>query len=258
MDAKQEIPVKTSRTIFDLIDMIAQKGGSTPAELESELDMATSTLNDHLRSLERLGFLIQRGGEYKISSRFLEIGTQQRHKMPIFKKSKDETKELAEQTGEYASLMIEENGRGVFLYSTSGKNADKISIRQTYPGARSELHATAPGKAILSSLSENRFDEIIDQYGLKKKTENTITEREELEAEIAKIQEQGYAVSNEEIVKGVRSVAVPIVHRANDIHGAIAVYGLANRINEEIMDDDLTTKLKDAANKIEINLNYSG
>lgn len=257
MEMEADFPVKTTRKAFEILETIVDEGGAEPRTIEEKLEMAPSTLNDHLRTMRKLGYVLKKGETYYISSRFLELGTRRRHQMPLFRVSKPEIQNIANETSEHASLMIEENGRGVFLYSARADDAARINIDQTYPGARSELHATAPGKAILSVLPERKQESILNRYELKRKTEHTITDRERLYEEIAKIQEQGYALSNEEIVEGVRAIAVPVIDKKNSTYGAIAIYGLSNRIGEEVSEGSLSSTLKDTANMIEINLNYS-
>ncbi|WP_197409784.1 IclR family transcriptional regulator, partial [Haloferax profundi] len=115
---------------------------------------------------------------------------------------------------------------------------------------------TASGKAILAFLPEERVLEIIDERGLEPRTENTITEREELFEELSQIRDQGYANAIEESVKGMRAVAAPIMLE-DSVAGSISLAGPANRFVGERFEDEVPKLIKGVANEIELKLTYS-
>ncbi|MEF8852372.1 MAG: IclR family transcriptional regulator C-terminal domain-containing protein [Haloarculaceae archaeon] len=130
-----------------------------------------------------------------------------------------EVRELASDTGEHANLMVEENGRGAFLYKVKGSRSVRLD---TYEGIEVDLHTTAMGKAVLAGISRERRDEIVAEHGLDPVTSETITDRRRLESELDDIHERGYAIDNEERVEGVRCVAAPIVS-PDQVVGAVSV-----------------------------------
>jgi hypothetical protein len=97
--------------------------------------------------------------------------------MKIYQVAKPEVDELASGTGEHANLMIEEHGRGVFLYKAQGDDAVQLD---THAGMRVPLHTTALGKAILAHSPSETVDAIVERHGLQQVTDQTITTREAL------------------------------------------------------------------------------
>lgn len=95
--------------------------------------------------------------------------------------------------------MIEEHGRGVFLYKARGSNTVQLD---TYSGMRVPLQTTALGKTILANHPREEVDNIIDRHGLPRITENTITAREDLFEKFDEIAQRGYAFGDEERVNG--------------------------------------------------------
>lgn len=248
------IRIKTAQTVFDIIETLVEVDGATVTELTERLEKPTSTVHDHLQTLEQIGFVTNENHIYHISTRLLELGSRRRRKMDIYNVSKPELHRLADETGEHASLMIEENGLGVLLSTAKGENAVQVP---TYSGARSKLHMTAPGKAILANLPDERVDQVLTQYGLTRKTRNTITSRSKLDDELAQIREVGYAVDRQELFEGMRAVGAPIMSQNQRVLGAISVYGPVNRIHDGRLENDIPNNLLEAANVIEVNMNYS-
>lgn len=249
-----EVPIKTTETVFDMIESLVDLDGATVADLADELDMPPSTVHDHLQSLDRLGFVVKDASGYHISARFLELGARRRKNMELYKVAKPELQRLADETGEHASVMIEENGLGVLLYTAKGDNAVQVN---TYSGARSKLHMTAPGKAIMAHLPVARIEEAVTRYGLTAMTPNTITDRDELKTEFEEIREQGYAVDRQELFDGMRAVAAPLLSENGSVLGAISVYGPVNRLDNDRFENGIPHNVLQAANVIEVNLNYS-
>ena len=238
-----------------ILEALNESNGAGVSDLASELGMAKSTVHDHLTTLERDGYLINEDERYRLSTRFLEFGGHTRSQMRVFQIARPEIERLAKETGEHANLMIEENGKGVFLYVAKGGNAVTLNTVH-HTGMRVHLHATALGKAILAFLDQERVEEIIGTHGLPQYTERTIGSESDLEEELTQIRERGYAIDNAERVQGMRCIGCPIVGE-EEVHGAISVSAPTRRLDGEAFEKNVPDLLQRVANIIEVNLTYS-
>jgi DNA-binding IclR family transcriptional regulator len=223
-------------------------------ELANELDLPKSTVYSHLRTLREHEYVVQEDGRYRLGLRFLDFGEHTRDRMRIYEVARPEVEALAEETGELANLLVEEHGQGVYLYRAKGEGAVNVD---THAGMRVGLHCTSLGKAILAHLPEERVDDIVDRWGLPARTANTITDRAELDAELARIRERGYARDDGERLSGLRCVAAPITDVDGDAVGAVSVAGPTSRIKGDRFDSVIPERVMSAANVTEINLTYS-
>ena len=71
------------------------------------------------------------------------------------------------------------------------------------------IHCHALGKAILAFLPPDEMQDIVDHLHLVRKTENTLTTKKDLLADLKKTRERGYALNNEEVVLGLFAIALP-------------------------------------------------
>ena len=250
----EQVPVKAAKTSFEIINKIRELEGTGVSELASELDKPTSTIHDHLRTLESEEYLIKSDGDYYDGTRFLGIGEQARSRQKVYTIARQEVDELANETGEHTNLMIEEHGRGVFLYKSRGPDAVQLD---THAGMRVPLQTTAMGKSILAFRPREEVDEIIDRHGLPQITEKTITDREELCDELDEIAERGYAYDDEERVKGMRCVAAPITDNEGRAIAAMSVSGPKSRLRGKQFREEVPDLILSSANVIEVNLTYS-
>ncbi|MFC7212600.1 IclR family transcriptional regulator [Saliphagus sp. GCM10025334] len=246
--------VRSSARTLQILETLKEHNGLGVTTLADELDLPKSTIHNHLDTLRQNEYVVKDDDVYKVGLRFLELGAHARSRQPLYEKGKPEVDKLAQSTGELANLATEEYGRGVYLYLTQGDQAVKLD---TYAGKRFHLHCTALGKAILAHLPEKRIEEVLDRHGLPRRTDTTITDRDELRQELATVRDQGYAQDMAERLDGLRCVAAPIQHRDGDILGAISVSGPTSRMKSDRIDDDITERLLDAANVIELNIMYA-
>jgi len=253
MQTETDVPVKATRVSFDVVEVLQELDGAGVTEVASELDLPRSTVHDHLRTLEELELVVNEDGNYKTGTRFLEFGGYARKRMKVFEVAKPELQKLAEQTGEHSNLMVEEHGRGVFLYKTEGENAVKLD---TYNGYRVHLQTTALGKAMMAHMDEERVHDILDRHGMPGITDRTVTDEERLFEEFEAIRERGYAIDREERVRGMRCIAAPLLDD-DEILGAISVSGPKNRMQGERFEEEIPRQVLRIANVIEVNMTHA-
>lgn len=254
MSQQYQYPVKALATGFQIIETIRALDGAGVSELANELSMPKSTVHDYLRTLTDTEYLVKIDKEYHVGARFLGLGGYARSRMQVYHIAQPEINKLAEETGEHANLMIEEHGKGIFLYRSMGKDAVNLETRS---GIRVPLQTTALGKAILAHLPETRVDEIIDENGIPEMTENTVSDRSELKRELEKDRNRGYSVNDEELYQGIRAVGVPILDEDDCVVGALSVSGPVSRLQGDRFETKLPHMVTNAANVIEVNLAHS-
>lgn len=252
--SENSTPVKATKVTFEIIDFLRKRNGAGVSEIADHLEKPTSTIHDHLRTLETEEYLIKDDSEYRIGARFLELGEQARSRMKVYHLARPEVDELATKTGNHSNVMIEEHGRGVFLYKAKGENAVRLD---THAGMRVYLQTTALGKSILAFRPLDEVETILDRHGLPQITENSITSRDQLLKELDQIRERGYAIDDEERVQGMRCVAAPITTSEGKAVAAISVSGPKSRLQGEYLEETLPNMVLQSSNVIEVNLTYS-
>jgi len=242
--------VKTADTIFDVVESLEELDGGTITELSDSLDLAASTVHNHLTTLEEKGYVDRQGNEFRIGLKFLYYGMYAKNSRRVARVAQPVLDELAEETGEAAWLVVEEHGIGVYLNNALGEKAIK-----TYGsiGTRTHLNAIAAGKAILAHLPEERVDQILDQHGLPAYTENTPTDRDELLAELEEIREGGFALNRGGRIRGGRAVACAVIVD-DEVQGAVGISGPEHRMRGDRFTVELPNKVKGAKNIIELEL----
>ncbi|WP_231187711.1 IclR family transcriptional regulator [Haladaptatus sp. DYF46] len=254
VDTQSSNRVKTAQTTFQILDALKSENEATVTELTKQFDLSKSSLHNYLSTLEHEGYVVKEGNTYRIGLKMLDLGGHAQHRQRLYAIAKDEITSLAEETGELANLLVEENGRGYYLHRAHGDDAVKTD---SYIGQEVYLHNTGLGNAILAHLPRDHVNAILDQHGMPAATENTITNREELFEELNRVRQNGYALDDEARVKGLRCVAVPIINNNDEVEGAISVSGPTSRFQTKQFREELPAKLQNVANIIELNITYT-
>ncbi|MFC6962957.1 IclR family transcriptional regulator [Halocatena marina] len=249
-----ETPTNSSRTIqsvettFTLLDEIRRRNGAGVTELADVLDLSKSAVHHHVATLEKENFLTKIDGKYRIGLRFLTFGSHSRKKEEIFENGKNDADTLARKTGETVRLIVENSGYGLTLYQSTGQ---KVENPRTHLGMVEHLHSTAAGKAFLAALPQEEVETIIEEWGLKQFTENTITEREELQRELKQIREHGFAFDDREQFDEIRCVATTITADSGDLLGAISIAAPIDRMDDHRFRYELPRLLQNVVEMIE-------
>jgi DNA-binding IclR family transcriptional regulator len=246
-------PVGATEKTLRILGALKDLNGAGVTELASTLDISKGSVHNHLTTLEEHEYVVKEGSTYRLGLRFLELGEYARHQTRLLNIAKPEIDDLAEQTGEIANLMIEEHGRGVYLYISRGDNAVNLDTKM---GTRQYLHTSALGKAILSNMESEQFEAVIDRHGLPAETPNTVTDEEVLHGELDKIREQGVAFDGEERAEGIRCVAAPITDN-NNLLGSVSISGPSTRMKGEWFKEEIPEQVQNTATVIGINASYS-
>ena len=244
--------VKSVERAFNVIGILREHAPMTVSALAEMLDIPTSTVHLHLKTLEHVGYATKDDGEYCLSMRFLRDGVAVRNRNQLYNVSADEIDELAAKTNEVAALGVEEEGQRVLLYQSK---SDEAVYDNALTAEYTNMHWSALGKAILAHLPDDRTGLILGEHGLPTQTKYTISDPETLEGTLSTIRERGYSVEDEERRIGIRSVSVPVIVDEGVV-GAISVSGPKNRIHDERIEEELLPALRDAVNVIEVKYVY--
>lgn len=246
-------PIQAVENTIAILYKVAELEDAGVTELADHLDITKGTVHNHLSTLEESELVVKEDGRFRLGLRFFEFGEQIKDSYKIYDIGRPEVDKLAEETGELGNILVEEHGRGIYLYRSKGENALSLD---TGIGSRVYLHQTALGKAILAHLSEDRVDEIIDTHGLEPSTRHTVTTRDGLLENLAQVREQGYALDMEERAEEIRCVAAPVITNDGIVRGAVSVAGPASRMQGEYLESRVSNMVKRAANVTSINLSY--
>ncbi|MDF2717996.1 MAG: IclR family transcriptional regulator, partial [Paenibacillus sp.] len=151
--------------------------------------------------------------KYRLGVKILELGNVISSNMNIRRTMLPYMQELADYTNETVYLGMPNESEVIYLDSSSPKN--QLSTRSML-GVKAPLYCTGIGKAMLAFLPAEVTNAVCAK-GLKKYTDQTISEPEALLAELAAIRSRGYSIDNMEHEFGIKCVGMPILNKKKQV-----------------------------------------
>ena len=234
MVKKQDKPyfqVSTLGKGLDVLDLLADKGSLSVSGAAKYLGINRASAHRFLATLQQWGYVRKDiDGLYGLSLKLFELGQKAVGRLEIVNVSRPYLQELSDLYHETVNLGHWENQEILHI--------DKINspeiLRMDQPiGGRAPVYCTALGKAILSALPESELERYLTNVKFKRFTKNTATSCESLVKELIKCRRQGYAIDNEELVRGLRCVASAVYDHNGFPSYAVSVSGPAIRITLE-------------------------
>jgi len=246
--------VKATDTTLEIVEHLYESEGSRLYEIANELELANSTVHQHLNTLVTDGYVVKEDEQYYVGLEFLHVASYARRRKKASRVSASVVKKGYEKTGEPMWFIVEENGRGYHVYQYP-ENRD--SVIDTRPGKRIYLHANAAGKSILAHMDRAKVEDIIDHWGMPAITENTITDEEELYAALERVRERGYAYNREEHVLGYGGIAAPVTKHDGAVVGALATGAPMQHLEGELFEEKLPKQILELVNEFELQIEFS-
>jgi len=231
--------------MFKLLEILADNGKLSIGKLSELTGFSKSTTQRIINTLTYLKYVQQDKTtlEYFPSIKLYELGSKVVNNMTIKNIAKPHMLELYNELNETVNLGILYNDSVIYLDKLVSKSPLKAELNL---GVEVPIYCSALGK-VLAAFS----DEVFSFEGKYiKYTENTISSDEELHQELLHIKRQGYSVDNEEYVKGLLCIAVPILNRDEKAIASISVSIPSSRFDGS-KTQEYVSKLKEYANKIE-------
>lgn len=239
----------TSLTIFEALVEAERPIGVTA--LSERIDVSKSVVHNHLSTLRARGFVVKHGEQYKPSLRTLRLGNRTRQRLGVYRAARPSLDNLTAATGETTTLFVLEEDWGVPAYVVDANDERPVTFEE---GERLPLPVTAPGKAILASLSDDHVDRILHSTELTPLTDKTVTDPDELEAQVRRIRDDGIAFCREEHREDVVGVAAPIETGETHSVAALGICGPAERLNGRYLEEDITGQVLSTAKSIQVEL----
>lgn len=247
MPPNQDLPVQATQTSYEIITTLLNVDRAGVTEIATEIGKSKSSVHNHLETLVGLGLVSKHHTEYRVSLKWLQLGSATLRNRPIYQIGVPEVIQLSEASGCSTGLAVLEDDSITILYH---RYAADIEEPDRIAGDTIPLHCTAAGKSIFASLSSTHQEELLDGYQFVGGTDAAHSTRSALKDEVETIQSQGTAIDREEWLPDQAGLAASInVEEANQ-PAAIYLQTKADDIGGKRFQQDLPGLLISSANQI--------
>lgn len=185
----------------------AERPRQSIAEVSAASGLDRATARRCLLTLAHHGYADYDGKFFTLRPRVLRLGTACLATMPLPQIVQPLLDALSERIGQSSSVSILDGAEIVYVARAAQRKVMSIGLM---PGSRLPAYCTSMGRVMLAALPEAEARALLEAAPLPARTPFTRTEPEAILAELAAIRAQGYALIDQEVEIGLRSIAVPI------------------------------------------------
>ena len=227
----------------------------TLSEVARLTGFTRATCRRILLTLEKLGHVRSDGRSFMLTPRVLTLGWAYLTSLNLSELAQPLMEDLVERTRESCSAATLDLPDIVYVARVPTRRIMTIALGV---GARLPAHATSMGRVLLAALSEDELEAYLAETPLERFTERTIVDRDEFRAAIAEVRSRGWALVDQELEMGLRSVAAPINKAHSGTIAAINCSAAAQRVSIDEFSERIVPALLETAKLISAGAGAAG
>ena len=209
----------------------ASQSHLTLADVARETGLSRAVARRFLHTLVELGYVGTDGKHFHLRPLLLELGHTYLSGLGLPEIAQPHLRDLSEATGESTSVAVLDGDDVVYI---AREAVYRIMTAAIGVGTRFPAYATSLGRAILACGSPERAEAYLSRVELRPLTAHTIVEPAALRADLRRIRRQGWALVDQELEEGLRSIAAPLRDASGEVVAALNISAPVRRSVEEI------------------------
>ncbi|MRS16005.1 helix-turn-helix domain-containing protein [Enterobacteriaceae bacterium RIT691] len=201
-----------------------------------------------LYTLGKLGFVYAEDGKnFQLRPRILSLGHAWLASTPLARSAQPVLKHLSEMLNESCSIATLDGDDILYIARASSSRIMTIDLDI---GSRLPAWATSMGRVLLSGQPEEKLNDMLARVTMIRYTPQTVDSVSQLRAELKRVRQQGYALNDQELEMGLRSLAVPLFNPQGHIVAALNVGVHAGQVSAHEMIERVLPELQKAAKEL--------
>ncbi len=228
-----------------------RKPRMTLSEVAQATDMTRATVRRFLLTLLREGYVETDGKHFSLRPKVLELGFSVLSCMDIWDVAQPVMNALSARLQESCFAAILDGDSVIYVARANSNRLVSVGINI---GSRVPAHCVSTGRVLLASLSEDALNDYLDKSRLSKFTPNTVTSKVKLRSLIEETRRQGWAIVDQELEIGLRSISVPVRDGIGGVVAALNVCCPSSRLSPEEVRTHVLSELQSASQRITLAL----
>ncbi|MGJ9412867.1 IclR family transcriptional regulator C-terminal domain-containing protein [Aeromicrobium sp. CF4.19] len=192
----------------------------TLAQVSQRTGYSRATARRFLHTLVELGYMRTDGKTFSLTPQVLRLGTAYLSGLGLPQVAQPHLEKLSARLGESTSAAVLDGTDIVYVARVAKRRIMSVGIAV---GTRFPAYATSMGRVLLASLDEQTLQDHLARADLVALTPRTIHDPTVLRREIDRVREQGWALVDQELERGLTSLAAPIVRSGGETVAALNV-----------------------------------
>ncbi|MDE2338025.1 MAG: helix-turn-helix domain-containing protein [Gammaproteobacteria bacterium] len=219
----------------------------TIADVSRATGLTRAVVRRCLYTLRELGYAASDGRSFYLQPRVLSLGYAYLSTAPLSTAAPPILQELSERIGEATTVAVLDEGAVVYVARASTARIMSVTLGV---GSRLQAYCTALGRVLLANLPPTQADALLACTELTAHTRFTVTSRERLLEILAEVRAADFALNDQELEIGLRSLAVPVRNVVGATVAAMNVSAQASRLSSHELIENVLPALRAAAERL--------
>ena len=204
----------------------------TIAQISQKTGIPRAAVRRCLFTLQQLGYVDAELNNFSLRPKVLTLGYSYLSSTPLTVSSQPYLNAISRDLGESSSIAMLEDGEVLYVARSAASRVMSVALNT---GSRLPAYCTSLGRVMLAYLAPDQLDAYFAAVRLKPMTDKTVTNQKRLRELLAGVRRDGYAINDEELELGLRSIAVPVRGASGQVVAALNVGAQAARVSVERM-----------------------
>lgn len=206
--------------------------GLTISQLSQKTGISRASVRRCLYTLERLGYVGSEGTVYVLRPMILSLGYSFLSSTPVAEAAQPHLDALSKEIQESCSLSILDGDDIVYLARSAVSRIMSINL---VAGTRLPAYCTSMGRVLLAYLPGAELNAYLGRIRMTPFTPHTVTSPDQLREILQQVRQDGYAILDQELEVGLRSIAVPVRDVGGRVIAAMNIGSQAARVSVDEM-----------------------
>lgn len=226
-----------------------QRRSLTIAQLSHKTGIPRAAVRRCLYTLKQLGYADTDGNTFSLKPKVLTLGYSYLSSTPLTVSALPFLNNVSRALNESCSLAVLDENEVLYVARSATSRIMSVSLNT---GSRLPAYCTSLGRAILAHLPSEVLDDYFAKVELKAFTNRTIVSEKRVREILEDVREKGYALVEEELEVGLRSIAVPVRGASGGVVAALNVGAQAARVTARQMKSEFLPVLQRGAQEMSV------
>lgn len=226
-----------------------QRRSLTIAQLSHRTGIPRASVRRCLHTLIALGYAEADGNNFSLKPKVLSLGYSYLSSTPLTVSAHPYLNRISRSLNESCSLAVLQDDEVLYVGRSAASRIMSVSLTT---GSRLPAYCTALGRVLLAHLPAAELDAYLARVPLKAMTELTVVNPERLKEILEGVRADGYAILEEELEIGLRSIAVPVRGASGNVLAALNIGAHAARVPKRKMQEEFLPALLQGAQELSI------
>ncbi|WP_246542415.1 IclR family transcriptional regulator domain-containing protein [Collimonas antrihumi] len=221
----------------------------TIANISQKTGIPRAAVRRCLHTLRELGYVDAELNNFSLRPKILTLGYSYLSSTPLTVSAQPCLNNISRTLNESSSLAVMDDDEILYVARAATSRVMSVALNT---GSRLPAYCTSLGRVMLAHMPPAQLDAYLARTKLRPMTENTVTSVKRLRAILADVHQAGYAINDEELELGLRSIAVPVRGASGTVLAALNVGAQAARVSVSQLEQEFLPVLLRGAQELSV------